>query len=136
MSTNANNYFCMIKLLKVERCCFHIENIVDVSKIHVEKQYLAYFCMIKLLKVERGCFHIENIVDVSKIHGEKQYLAYDIWTTLSALACFGESTTPSQYTSLRMDSASIQKKVKSFLNKIVLAFLNRSQETLARASES
>ena len=51
---------------------------------------------------------MENIVDVSKIHVEKQYLACDIWTTLSALAYFGESTTPSQHTSLRMDSASIQ----------------------------
>ena len=51
---------------------------------------------------------MENIVDVSKIHVEKQYLACDIWTTLSALACFGESTTPSQHTSLRMDSASLQ----------------------------
>ena len=51
---------------------------------------------------------MENIVDVSKIHVEKQYLACDIWTTLSALACFGESTTPSQHTSLRFDSASIQ----------------------------
>ena len=51
---------------------------------------------------------MENIVDASKIHVEKQYLACDIWTTLSALACFGESTTPSQHTSLRMDSASIQ----------------------------
>ena len=51
---------------------------------------------------------MENIVDASKILVEKQYLACDIWTTLSALACFGESTTPSQHTSLRMDSASIQ----------------------------
>ena len=51
---------------------------------------------------------MENIVDVPKIHIEKQYLACDIWTTLSALACFGESTIPSQHTSLRMDSASIQ----------------------------
>ena len=51
---------------------------------------------------------MENIVDVSKIHVEKQYLACDIWTTLSALTCFGEATTPSQHTSLRMDSASIQ----------------------------
>ena len=51
---------------------------------------------------------MENIVDVSKNHVEKQYLACDIWTTLSALACFGESTTPSQHTSPRMDSASIQ----------------------------
>ena len=51
---------------------------------------------------------MENIVDASKIHVEKQYLACDILTTLSALACFGESTTPSQHTSLRMDSASIQ----------------------------
>ena len=51
---------------------------------------------------------MENIVDVSKIHLEKQYLACDIWTILSALAYFGESTTPSQHTSLRMDSASIQ----------------------------
>ena len=51
---------------------------------------------------------MENIVDVSKIHVEKQYLACDIWTTLSALAIFGESMIPSQHTSLRMDSASIQ----------------------------
>ena len=51
---------------------------------------------------------MENIVDVSKIHVEKHYLACDIWTTLSALAYFGESTTPSQHTILRMDSASIQ----------------------------
>ena len=51
---------------------------------------------------------MENIVDVSKIHVEKQYLACDIWTTLSALACFGESMIPSQHTSLRIDSASIQ----------------------------
>ena len=51
---------------------------------------------------------MENIVDVSNIHVEKEYLACDIWTTLSALACFGESTTPSQHTSLRMDSTSIQ----------------------------
>ena len=51
---------------------------------------------------------MENIVDVSKIHVEKQYLACGIWKTLSALACFGESTTPSQHTSLRMDSASIR----------------------------
>ena len=51
---------------------------------------------------------MENIVDVSKIHVEKQYLACDIWTTLSALAYFGKSTTPSQHTSLQMDSASIQ----------------------------
>ena len=51
---------------------------------------------------------MENVVVVSKIHAEKQYLACDIWTTLSALACFGESTTPSQHTSLLMDSASIQ----------------------------
>ena len=50
---------------------------------------------------------MENIVDVSKIHVEKQYLACDIWTTLSALAYLGESTTPSQHTSLRMDSTSI-----------------------------
>ena len=70
MSTNANNYFCMIKLLKVERYRFHMENIVDASKIHVE--------------------------------------ACDIWTALSALACFGESTTPSQHTSLWMDSTLIQ----------------------------
>ena len=55
---------------------------------------------------------MENIVDASKIHVEKQYLACDIWTTLSALACFGESTNPSQHTSLRMDSASIQIKSK------------------------
>ena len=51
---------------------------------------------------------MENIVDVSKIHVEKQYLACDIWTTLSALAYFSESTTSSQHTSLRMDSAYIQ----------------------------
>ena len=51
---------------------------------------------------------MENAVDASKIHVEKQYLACDIWTTLSAMACFGESTTPSQHTSLWMDSASIQ----------------------------
>ena len=51
---------------------------------------------------------MENIVDASKILVEKQYSPCDIWTTLSALACFGESTTPSQHTSLRMDSASIQ----------------------------
>ena len=51
---------------------------------------------------------MENIVDVSKIHVEKQYLACDIWTTLSTLAYFGESTTPRQHTSLPMDSASIQ----------------------------
>ena len=51
---------------------------------------------------------MENIVDASKIHVEKQYLACDIWTTLSALACFGKSTTPGQHTSLRMDSASVQ----------------------------
>ena len=51
---------------------------------------------------------MENIVDASKNHVEKQYLACDIWTTLSALACFGESTTPSQHISIRMDSASIQ----------------------------
>ena len=51
---------------------------------------------------------MENIVDVPKIHVKKQYLACDIWTTLSALACFDESTTPRQHTSLRMDSASIQ----------------------------
>ena len=51
---------------------------------------------------------MENIVDVSKIQVEKQYLACDIWTTLSALAYFGESMTPSQHTSLKMDSASVQ----------------------------
>ena len=51
---------------------------------------------------------MENIVDVSKIHVEQQYLAFDIWTTLSTLVCFGESMNPSQHTSLRMDSASIQ----------------------------
>ena len=51
---------------------------------------------------------MENIIDASKIHFEKQYLACDIWTTLSALACFCESTTQSQHTSLWMDSASIQ----------------------------
>ena len=51
---------------------------------------------------------MENIVGVSKIHVEKQYLFFDIWTTLSAMACFGESTTPSQHISPRMDSASIQ----------------------------
>ena len=51
---------------------------------------------------------MENTVDASKIHVEKQYLGCDIWTTLSALACFGESTTLSQHTSLRMDSATIQ----------------------------
>ena len=51
---------------------------------------------------------MENIVDASKIHVEKQYLACDIWTTLSALACFDKSTTPSQHTCPRMDSASIQ----------------------------
>ena len=51
---------------------------------------------------------MENIVDVSKTHVEKQYLAFDIWKTLSSLARFGESTTPSQHTSLQMDSASIQ----------------------------
>ena len=51
---------------------------------------------------------MENIVDVSKIHVEKLYSACDIWTTLSALPCFGESTTPSHYTSLPMDSVSIQ----------------------------
>ena len=51
---------------------------------------------------------MENIIDVSKIHVDKQYLDCDIWTPLSALACFGESTTSSQHTSLRMDSASIQ----------------------------
>ena len=51
---------------------------------------------------------METIVDVSKIHVEKQYLACDILTTLCTLACFGESTTPSQHTRLRMDTASIQ----------------------------
>ena len=51
---------------------------------------------------------MENIIDVSKIHVENPYLACDIWTTLSVLASFGKSTTPSQHTSLRMDSASIQ----------------------------
>ena len=51
---------------------------------------------------------MESIVDASKIHVEKQYLDCDLWTILSALACFGESTIPSQHTSLRMDSASIQ----------------------------
>ena len=51
---------------------------------------------------------MESIVDVSRIHVEQQYLACDIWTTLSALACFGESTTPSQHTSLQKDSAFIQ----------------------------
>ena len=51
---------------------------------------------------------MENIVDVSKIHVEQQYLACAIWTTLSTLACSGEYTIPSQHTSLRMDSASIQ----------------------------
>ena len=56
---------------------------------------------------------MENIIDVSKIRVEKQYLACDIWTTLSALACFGESTTTSQHTSLRMDSPSIQIISKS-----------------------
>ena len=55
---------------------------------------------------------MENIVAVSKIHVEKQYLACDIWTPLSALAYFGESTTPSQHTGLRIDSASIQKASK------------------------
>ena len=55
---------------------------------------------------------MENIVDVSKIHVELQYLACDIWTTLSTLACFGESTTPGQHTSPRMNSASIQKTSK------------------------
>ena len=59
---------------------------------------------------------MEYIVDVSKIHIEKQYLACDIWTTLSALAYFGESTTPSQHTSLRMDSASIQ--IRSKINSV------------------
>ena len=65
---------------------------------------------------------MENIVDVSKIHVEKQYLACDIWTTLSALKYFGESTTPSQHTSLRMDSASIQITRISILSKMVSAF--------------
>ena len=51
---------------------------------------------------------MENIVDVSKLHVMKQYLSCGIWTTLSALANFGESTTPSQHTSLRMDSTAIQ----------------------------
>ena len=55
---------------------------------------------------------MENIVDVSEIHVEQQYLACDIWTTLSTLACFGESTIPSQHTSLRMNSVSIQIKSK------------------------
>ena len=65
---------------------------------------------------------MENIVDVSKIHVEKQYLACDIWTTLSALAYFGKSTTPSQNTSLRMDSASIQitKRINSEQDSISL----------------
>ena len=47
---------------------------------------------------------MKNIVDVSKIHVK----SCDIWTTLCTLACFGKSTTPSQHTSLRTDSASIQ----------------------------
>ena len=51
---------------------------------------------------------MENIVNGSKIHVEKQYSACDISTTLSALAGICESTTQSQHTSLRMDSASIQ----------------------------
>ena len=37
---------------------------------------------------------MENIVDVSKIRVEKQYLACDIWTTLSALACFWQVYDP------------------------------------------
>ena len=67
---------------------------------------------------------MENIVDVSKIHVKKQYVivACDIWTTLCTLACFGEPTTPSQHTSLRMDSTSIQitSKIISELNGINL----------------
>ena len=86
---------------------FILSDLCDVDKC---KQSFLYDKMIKSLAM---LFHMENIVDVSKIHVEKQYLACDIWTTLSALACFGESTTPSQHTSLRMDSASIQITSKS-----------------------
>ena len=60
---------------------------------------------------------MENIINLSKIHVENQYLACDIWTTLSALACFGEFTTPSQHTSLRMDSTSIRCNVSRLANK-------------------
>ena len=74
-------------------------------------------------------FSYGNIVDVSKIHVEKQFLACDIWTTLSALAYSGESTTPSQLTSLRMDSAFIQitSKINS-KNKMVSAFFKFGQK--------
>ena len=80
---------------------------------------------------------MENIVDVSKIRVEKQNLACDIWTTLSALAYFGESTTPTQHTSLRMHSAPVQitSKINSEQDGISL-FKIWSQEKLARASES
>ena len=80
---------------------------------------------------------MEKIVDVSKIHLVKLYLACDIWTTLSALADLGESTTPSQHTSLRMNSTSIQ--ITSNINREqdgISLFLIRAQETLARASEN
>ena len=80
---------------------------------------------------------MENIVDVSKIHVEQQFLACDIWTTLCTLACFGESTTLSQHTSLRMDSASIQIAIKiiSEQNGISLLKIGHKKH-LSRASQS
>ena len=70
-----------------------------------------YFCMINDKKLRDAFF----IWKISLMCPEStQYLACDIWTTLSALAYFGESTTPSQHTSLRMNSASI--KITSKIN--------------------
>ena len=76
--------------------------------------------------------YMENIIDVSKVHVEKQYLAGGIWTTLSTLACFGESTTPSQHTSLRIDSASIQiaSKIISEQNGISLFKIDHKKRWL------
>ena len=75
---------------------------------------------------------MENNVDVSKIHIELHYLACGIWTTLSTLTCFGESTTTSQHTSLRMDSASIQitSKIISEQNGISLLKIGRKKHCL------
>ena len=75
---------------------------------------------------------MENIVGISKIHVEKQYLVCDIWTTLSALAYFGESTTQSQNTSLWMVSASIHitSKINSEQDGISLLKFGRKKHWL------
>ena len=81
---------------------------------------------------------MKNIVDVSKIHIEKQYSACDIWTTICTLACFGESTTPSPHTSLRMDSASVQITSKIIFEQdhwLVLPKVDRGREPLFPLSE-